>query len=374
MKIKTIDQTKYDQISLGEVMLRLDPTPFPTARAFQCRIFQGGGETNVSTGLAYTFGMRTAVVTALVDDGIGRNVVNQLNMHGVDTSKVIWFDVNGKGKFSTDRKGTLHNGINFTFAGKGVLPAVTEYYRAHTPIRELSKGDVDWDDIFANQGVRWFHTGGIFTLLSPTSADVALEAVESAKANGTIVSFDLNYRAKVEPDKNRARLINKKMMHHVDVVVGNQNDFDDALGYETAAVAQDADFDTWLRAYTTTLKQVATDYPNVKYVGTQLRGALTADRINWSAILFETETGTTYLAKARENVDIIDRVGGGDSYAAGIAAAFMQGKKPQTAVDWGAAHGILVQACVGDTTMVTQSQVEAEVARAAKGGGVSVLR
>jgi 2-dehydro-3-deoxygluconokinase len=251
---------------------------------------------------------------------------------------------------------------------------VTEYYRAHTPIRELATGDVDWETLFGKEGARWFHTGGIYTLISPTAADVALEAAACAKKHGTMVSFDLNYRAKVEPDKNRAHQINRDMMKYVDVVVGNQGDFDDALGYKTPAVPQDADFDTWLAAYTETLKKVASDYPNLKYVGTQLRGALTADRINWSAILFEVETGTMYRATPRENVEIIDRVGGGDSYAAGVAAAFMQGHGPQTAVDWGAAHGILVQDCIGDTTMVTQKQVEAEVARAAKGGGVSVLR
>ncbi len=372
--VKPAEAVRYDEVSLGEVMLRLDPTPVPTARANQCRIFQGGGETNVAMGLSYTFGMRSAVVTALVDDGIGRNIVNQMHTHGVDTQHITWFNTNGEGRFSTDKKGSLHNGINFTFAGKGIMPAVTEYYRAHTPIRELRKGDVDWETIFGQHGARWFHTGGIFTLISPTAADVALEAAECAHKHGTIVSFDLNYRAKVEPDKDRARAINKQMMQFVDVVVGNQGDFDDALGYATKSVPQDAGFDEWLAAYTETLKQVAADYPNLKYVGTQLRGALSADRINWSAILYEVETDTMYRATPRENVEIIDRVGGGDSYAAGVAAAFMQGKDPQTAVDWGAAHGILVQECIGDTTMVTQKQVEAEVARAAKGGGVSALR
>ncbi|RMD77907.1 MAG: sugar kinase [Lentisphaerae bacterium] len=374
LRIRSAGECQYDELSLGEVMLRLDPTPFPTARAFQCRIFMGGGETNVAVGLSYTFGFRTTVVTALVDDGVGKNIINQFNMHGVDTSKIILFNTNNEGRFSTDKKGTLHNGINFTFAGKGVLPAVTEYYRAHTPIRELQPGDIPWDTIFGQEGVRWFHTGGIYTLLSPSSAEVAEEAMQTARKHGTVVSFDLNYRSKVEPDKERARRINRKLMQYVDVVFGNQDDFEDALGYETEKVPQDASFDEWLAAYRNMLCQVAEDYPNLKYIGTQLRGALSADRINWSAILYEVDSGEIFCATPRENVEIIDRVGGGDSFAAGLAAAFLDGHDPKTAVEWGAAHGILVQECVGDTTMVTREQVIAEVKRVQKGGGVSALR
>ncbi len=374
LKLKSAGDTRYDEISLGEVMLRFDPTPIPTARARSCRIFHGGGETNAAEGLSYCFGMRTAVVTALVDDGLGRNLENQIREAGVDTSHIVWFSTDGKGKFSTDAKGTLHNGINFTYAGKGVFPAITEYYRAHTPIRELKPGDVDWDRLFGELGSRWFHTGGIYTLISPTSAELALEAMKAANKHGVIVSFDLNYRSKVEPDKSRARAINREIMPHVDFVLGNQGDFDDALGYTTAKVAQNAPFEEWLAAYTSTLKAVAKDYPNLKYLGTQLRGALSADRINWSAILYEVESGVMFQATPRENIEIADRVGGGDSFASGVAAAFLQGKDPQTAVQWGAAHGILVQETPGDTTMVKQKDVEKEVARALKGGGVSVLR
>ena len=175
LAIKPADACRYDAVSLGEVMLRLDPGAAPMTRARLAALYHGGGETNVAEGLAYCFGLRTAVVTALVDDGIGRNIENQLRESGVDTSRIVWFSTKGKGKFTTDQKGTLHNGINFTFAGKGVLPSVTEYYRAHTPIRELKLGDVDWAGLFG-LGVRWFNTGGIYTLISPTSGEVALEA------------------------------------------------------------------------------------------------------------------------------------------------------------------------------------------------------
>ncbi len=355
-------------------MLRIDPGDVPTAKARTARIWQGGGETNVTMGLSYTFGLRAAVVTALVDDGVGRNIENQLREAGIDTTHIIWFDNSGKGHYSTDAKGTLHNGINFTFAGKGVLPSVTEYYRAHTPVREVGPGDVDWDRLFGELGVRWFSTGGIYTLLSSKTADLALEGMKKAGEHGVGRSFDLNYRSKVEPNKERAREINRSIVPHVDFLVGNHDDFSDALGYETEHVAGDAPVEEWLGSYTTMLRQVADEYGNIKYIGTQLRGALSADRINWGAVLYDVEADKIHQAAVRENVEIADRTGGGDSFAAGIIAALLSGKGPAEAVQWGAAHGILVQETPGDTTMVVQADVEKEVARAMKGGGVSALR
>ena len=375
LTLKSPEQTRYDAISLGEVMVRIDPGAVPTARARTARIWHGGGETNVTEGLSYCFGLRTTVVTALVDDGIGRNIENQMREAGIDTSHIIWFDNSGSGVFATDAKGTLHNGINFTWAGKGVLPSVTEYYRAHTPVREVGPGDVDWDQLFGEaNGTRWFSTGGIYTLLSPKTADLALEAMKKAQEHGAGTSFDLNYRSKVEPDRNRAREINRSIVPHVDFLVGNQDDFDDALGYETPNVPKDASFDEWLAIYTGMLRQVAKDYPNIKYIGTQLRGALSADRIDWGAVLYDVDTGQIHQAAVRENIEIADRTGGGDSFASGVIAALLQGKGADEAVQWGAAHGILVQGTIGDTSMVKQSDVEKEVARAIKGGGVSALR
>jgi len=363
----------YDALALGEVMMRMDPGDVPTRRARFARIWHGGGETNVAEGLSACFGLKTAVVTALVDDGIGRNIENQLREAGVDTSHIIWFDTGGKGKYATDGKGTLHNGINFTWSGKGVAPSVTEYYRAHTPIRELKPGDVDWNAIFG-KGARWFHTGGIYTLISPTSSELALEAMQTAGKHGVFRSFDLNYRGKVEPDKERARDINRRIVPHADFLVGNQGDFFDALGYETAKVDAAQEFDVWLQAYQKMLRQVAKDYPNLKLIGTQLRAAITADRIHWGAVLYEVAEDKMHLAVTRENVEIADRTGGGDSFMSGVAAALMKGHDAATAVQWGAAHGILVQETPGDTTMVTQKEVEKEVQRALKGGGVSALR
>jgi len=371
--IKPANECRYDEVSIGEVMMRIDPMDVPTHRARLARIWHGGGETNVAEGLAACFRMRTAVVTALVDDGIGRNIEYQMREAGVDTTHIIWFANTGKGKYSTDAKGTLHNGINFTWSGRGVLPSVTEYYRAHTPVRELKPGDVDWDALFA-AGVRWFHTGGIYTLISPTSSEVAIEGMKKAGEYGTFRSSDLNYRSKVEPNKERARDINRRIVPHIDFLVGNQSDFFDALGYESKKVAEDDPFDVWLQAYAEMLRQVAKDYPNLKIIGTQLRAALSADRINWGAVLYDVAEDTVYQAAVRESVEIADRTGGGDSFVSGVAAALMKGKDLQDAVDWGAAHGICVQETPGDTTMVTQAHVEKEVARARKGGGVSALR
>jgi len=373
LKIKSADGCRYDQVSLGEVMMRIDPGDVPTARAQAARIWHGGGETNVAEGLAYCFGMRTAVVTALVDDGIGRNIANQLRAAGVDTSHIVWFNTAGEGRFSTDQKGTLHNGINFTWAGKGVLPSVTEYYRAHTPIRELAPGDVDWAGLFG-AGVRWFHTGGIYTLISPTSGPVAMEAMEAAGAAGTFRSFDLNYRGKVEPDKDHARRQNAEIVRRADFLVGNQSDFEDALGESCRQVGKDEPFDLWLEAYSEMVRRVAKAYPNLKLIGTQLRAALSADRINWGAVLYDVEGDQVHQAAVRENVEIADRTGGGDSFVSGVAAALMSGKAAAEAVQWGAAHGICVQCTPGDTTMVTRADVEKEAARALAGGGVSALR
>jgi 2-dehydro-3-deoxygluconokinase len=198
--------------------------------------------------------------------------------------------------------------------------------------------------------------------------------MQAAGKHGAFRSFDLNYRAKVEPDKERARGINRRIVPHTDFLVGNQGDFFDALGYETRKVATTDPFDAWLEAYQEMLRRVAKDFPNLKLIGTQLRAAISADRINWGAVLYDVAGDAMHLAAVRENVEIADRTGGGDSFMSGVAAALLKGRDLDTAVQWGAAHGILVQETPGDTTMVTQKEVEREVERALKGGGVSALR
>jgi 2-dehydro-3-deoxygluconokinase len=374
-EIKKADACRYDAVSLGEVMLRFNPGDVPTARMREnIRISQGGGETNVACGLAYTFGLRAAVLTALVDDPVGENIRNQLRELGVDTSKIIWWNTKADGgKHSTDQKGTMHNGINFTYNGRGVLPSDTVYYRANTPPTRLEPGDYDWDAIFGKEGSRLLTTGGIFTLIGPRTAELAIQAAQKASEYGTFVSADLNYRSKVEPNKEKARATNRKLASFLGMLVGNDSDLDDALGYKTEG-SEASSFEAWLESYKKTIKKVAADYPNLSLIGTQWRGAHNADVISWGGALYDVTKDTWYVAPVRENVPIIDRTGGGDSFASGVLAALLKGKDLETAVNWGAAHGMLVQEVPGDVTMVNQKQVESEVKRARAGGGVKATR
>jgi len=373
-EIKSAEKCRYDGMSLGEVMLRLDPYDVPTARARIFRVSQGGGETNVACGMSYTFGLKSAVLTALVDDNIGLNIRNQMREVGVDTSKIIWFNTKNDGSaYSTDAKGGLMNGLNFTYNGAGVIPSDTCYYRAHSAVRQLKPGDFDFDKIFGEEGVRVFNTGGIMTLISPTSSELAIEAVKKANEYGTFVSADLNYRAKVQPDKSIARAINQKIAPYLGFLVGNDSDMSDALGYDTT-VKKGAKFEEWLEAYKKTVLKVSEDFPNLSIIGTQWRDAVNADLIHWGAVLYSAIEKEFYIAAVRENVPIRDRTGGGDSFASGVLSALMHGKDLQTAVEWGAAHGILVQETPGDFTMVTLREVEREVKRALAGGGVKAVR
>ena len=374
-KIKSAESCRYDGVSMGEVMLRLDPRDIPTARVRDnIRVSQGGGETNVACGLAYTFGLRAAVLTALVDDVIGLNIRNQIRELGVDTSKILWWNTNNDGsEYSTDKKGTICNGVSFTYNGAGVLPSDTTYYRGNSAARMLKPGDFDFDDLFGKQGVRIFNTGGILTLIGPKTGDLAIEAAQKAAEYGTFVSADLNYRSKVEPDKNKAKSINQKLAPYLGMLVGNDSDLADALGYETK-VAKNASFPEWVEAYKQTVRKVAKDLPNLSLIGTQWRGAHNADMISWSAILYDVLNDTFYEAPVRENVPIRDRTGGGDSFASGVLAALLKGKDLSTAVNWGAAHGVLVQETPGDVTFVEEKAVIAEVNRSLKGGGVKAVR
>ena len=374
-QIKSAESCRYDGMSLGEVMLRFDPRDVPTARMRDSiRVSQGGGETNVACGLAYTFGLRAAVLTALVADPVGENIRNQLREAGVDTSKIIWWNTGSDGsRYSTDKKGTVHNGINWTYVGSGVIPSDTTYYRAHTAAALLRPGDYDFGALFGGEGVRLLTTGGIFTLIGEHTADLAIAAAQKAGECGTFVSADLNYRSKVEPNKEKARSINRRLAPYLGMLVGNDSDLSDALGYETKG-AKNAPYGEWVEAYKATIRGVARDFPNLSLIGTQWRGAHNADLISWGAVLYDTKSDVLYEAPLRENVPIRDRTGGGDSFASGVLSALLKGKDLPTAVNWGAAHGMLVQETPGDFTMVSQMQVVSEADRAQKGAGVKATR
>ena len=254
-----------------------------------------------------------------------------------------------------------------------MLESSTLYYRAHTPATLLRPGDFDWGALFGREGVRVFSTGGIFTLIGERTAELALEAARQAAEHGAFVAADLNYRSKVQPDREKARESNRRLAPWLGFLVGNDSDLDDALGFKTVVPAR-ASFEEWLDAYRRTIRQVAEAFPNLSLIGTQWREAVSADQVGWGAVLYDTQGDSWHIAPLRRGVPIRDRTGGGDSFASGVLAALLQGRDLDTAVAWGAAHGILVQETPGDITMVSQRQVESEAKRAAAGGGVKASR
>ncbi|MCL5271223.1 MAG: sugar kinase [bacterium] len=348
------EECRFDLLSLGEVMLRLDPGDrrIRTARRFD--VWEGGGEYNVARALAKGFGLRTAVATALVDNEVGALLMDLMAQGGVDLSHVLTMPFDGIGR-------QARIGLNFTERGFGIRPAVGCSDRGHSAASQLKPGDIDWDTIFRKDGVRWFHTGGIFAALSETTHQVVAEAMEAASAAGTIISYDLNYRAslwKSRGGKERAVEINRWIARYVDVMIGNEEDFTTALGFEVEGLdEQISKIDP--RNFQRMITRVTQAYPNFKVVATTLRNARTATRNDWGAILWAR--GDFHEARMRENLEIYDRVGGGDGFASGMIYAFLAGKEPREAVEYGAAHGALAMTTPGDTSMATLKEVEAAI-------------
>ena len=363
LEIKDKAQCRWDVVSLGEVMLRLDPGEgrVQTTRSFQ--VWEGGGEYNVARGLKRCFGMDAAIVTALADNAVGRLVQDLIYQGGVDQSHVKWVKFDGVGR-------TVRNGLNFTERGFGVRGAAGCSDRGHTAVSQLRPGDIDWDQVFAQEGARWFHTGGIFCGLSETTPAVAREAMEAAKKHGTIVSYDLNYRDSLWRSiggQERAIAVNRELAPFVDVMIGNEEDFTAALGFEVEGLDEQhskLDVDNFRRM----IEKAVAVFPNFKIVATTLRNAKTATINDWGAVCYVG--GALYRAPVRENLEILDRVGGGDSFASGLIYGFLTGRGPQWAVDCGAAHGALAMTTPGDTTMATLAEVE----RVMKGGTARVDR
>ena len=361
--IKEASQARWDLVSLGEVMLRLDPGDCRiwTTRSFQ--VWEGGGEYNVARGLKRCFGLRTALVTAFADNPVGRLIQDLIYQGGVDQSQVLWVKYDGVGR-------SVRNGLNFTERGFGVRAALGCSDRGHTAASQLKPGQIDWDEIFGRQGARWLHTGGIFCALSETTPLVAMEAIEAARRHGAIISYDLNYRESLWKSiggQARAREVNRELASCVDVMLGNEEDFTAALGFqvegldESCSKLDPGNFQKMIRA-------AVAEYPNFQVVATTLRHARTALVNDWGAVCFAG--GEFYQATRRENLEIFDRVGGGDSFASGLIYGFLAGKGPQYAVDCGAAHGALAMTTPGDTTMATLGEVE----KVMQGGAARVAR
>src|SRR5215468_10289877 len=349
LTIKPKKECRWDLLGLGEVMLRFDPGErrIHTARSFE--VCEGGGEYNVARGLKRCFGLNTAIVTAFTNDAAGRLLEDLLYQGGVDQSLVRWVEHDGVGR-------AARNGLNFTERGFGVRAALGSYDRGHTAVSNLKPGDIDWNEIFGKHGARWFHTGGIFCALSGTAPEVALDAMQAARKNGTIVSYDLNYRASLWKSlggKKQAQEVNRRIAPHIDVMLGNEEDFSAALGYDVPGMDEHISaFE--VSGFQQMIAKVVKDYP-FQVVATTLRKAKTATINDWGAICYSD--GKFYQAKNRENLEIFDRVGGGDSFASGLVYGFLSDKGAHWAVECGAAHGALAMTTPGDTSMATLKEV-----------------
>ncbi len=363
LTIKPKSACRFDLVSLGEVMLRLDPgdTRISTARTF--RAWEGGGEYNVARGLKRCFGMDTAIVTALADNPVGRLIQDFIYQGGVDQTHIRWAAYDGIGR-------TVRNGLNFTERGFGMRGGVGCSDRGHTAASQLKPGDVDWDRIFGRDGTRWLHTGGIFAALSESTALVAEEAMRAAKRHGVMVSYDLNYRESLWKGiggQQRAQEVNRALAKYVDVMLGNEEDFTASLGFEVENVGEGFD-NLQVDSFQEMIELAIAMYPNFLVVATTLRNAKTASINDWGAICYAD--GKLYKAPMREDLAIYDRIGGGDSFASGLIYGLLMGKDPQWSIECGAAHGALAMTTPGDTTMATLAEVE----KAMKGGGARVSR
>jgi 2-dehydro-3-deoxygluconokinase len=354
---------RFDLVALGEVMLRLDPGEgrISTARTFHA--WEGGGEYNVARGLRRCFRLDTAIVTALTDNPVGGLVEDLMLQGGVDQSYVRWVPYDGVGR-------AVRNGLNFTERGFGLRGGLGCSDRGHTAASQLKRGDIDWESIFGRDGARWFHTGGIFAGLSASAAEVAEEAIDAAKRHAAIVSFDLNYRESIwngVGGRTRAREVMRRLAAKVDVLIGNEEDYSAALGFDVAG-ADPAYTELDVAGYGRMLEEVARAHPRLALLAATLRTATTASRNDWGALAYEG--GRLVSAKTRQGLEIKDRIGGGDSFASGLIYGLLSGRPLEWALECGVAHGALAMTTPGDTSMARLAEVE----KAMAGAGVRVER
>ena len=346
MTVDTRDAHALDVLALGEVMLRLDPGEgrIRTARRFQ--VWEGGGEYNVARALRRCFGLRTAVVTALADNEIGRLIEDLILQGGVDTSLIRWVPGDGIGRVA-------RNGLNFVERGFGLRAALGVSDRANTAASRLRPGEIDWDGILAG-GVRWLHTGGVFAGLSDTTADVAHEAMTAARRHGVTVSYDPNYRASLWQNRGGAagaRETDLRLARHADVIVG-------ALGL---AGGHPGDKRVSAEELPEALAEVASLLPDAQVLATTLRTVGSAGAHDWSSAAWSPGTGFV-LGPRMDGVRVLDRIGSGDAFAAGLVYGLLGGAGLARALAYGTVHGALVMTTPGDTSMATLAEVEALLA------------
>jgi 2-dehydro-3-deoxygluconokinase len=354
---------RWDCLSLGEVMLRLDPGDSRVHTTRQFQVWEGGGEYNVARGLRRCFGLRTAIATALADNPVGRLIEDLILQGGVDPSLLKWVPYDGVGR-------TVRNGLNFTERGFGVRAAAGCSDRGHTAISQVKSGDFDWSTIFGSQNAaKWFHTGGIFAALSDSTAQVAAQAMDEARANGTPVSYDLNFRDSLWKSiggKAKAQEVNRELVRKVDLLLGNEEDFSAMLGVNIPGVSEDF-AELPIAGYEEMLREVAALFPNLKLIASTLRTAQTASRNAWGAIaLYEDKI----VHVPQRNIDIYDRVGGGDSFASGLIYGLLAAQPIDWALRCGVAHGALAMTTPGDTSSATLAEVE----RIMQGGSARIAR
>lgn len=349
LSLRPASTCRYDCVALGEVMLRFDPGEgrVRTARSF--KVWEGGGEYNVARGLSKTFGLRTAVLTALPRNELGALAQDLIQQGGVDVSHVIWRDYDGVGA-------NTRMGLNFTERGFGVRPALGCSDRANSAVAQLRADEIDWDHLFGEQGVRWLHTGGIFAALSASTAQTAIAAIRAAKRHGVVVSYDLNYRASLwnsHPDPDAARRVNHEIAGLVDVLIGDEYAFESCLGIAVGGAERSSPTDSG--PFDRLAIQATATFPNLAVLSATLRATSSASRNDWGAVLWAN--GQRYDSALRRDMDILDRVGGGDAYVAGLAYALLHDLGPQAAVDYGAAHGALAMTTPGDNAAASLESV-----------------
>ncbi|AFL90463.1 sugar kinase, ribokinase [Terriglobus roseus DSM 18391] len=357
LQIRSAEECAWDQLSLGEVMLRFDPGEDRITRTRHFRVWEGGGEYNVARGLRRCFGMRTSLVTALADNPVGRLLEDMMLQGGVDLSHLRWLPYDGVGEAS-------RNGVYFLERGYGNRPAMGMMDRGHTPISQMKPGEVDWDRIFGKEGVRWFHTGGIMCALSLSATEVVREAMTSARRHGVVISYDCNYRPslwKRRGGRLGAAAVNRELAPLVDVLLGHDGD----LAREIGASSQGPPWHDE-ESYAAMAKGITEDFPNIKVIATTARKATSANRNHWGA--FGWSEGEVYRGMHFEDLEIFDRVGGGDSFAAGVFYGLLSGRGMQWSLDCGVAHGALAMTTPGDNSMFTLAEVEHAMSR--NGAGV----
>ncbi|MCP4783267.1 MAG: sugar kinase [Fuerstiella sp.] len=363
LQLRPASECQYDLISLGEVMLRLDPGEGRVHTSRDFRAWEGGGEYNVARGLRRCFGLDTSVVTAFADNAIGRLIEDFILQGGVDASLIKWVDYDGVGR-------QVRNGLNFTERGYGIRGAVGTPDRGNTATSQLRPGDIDWNEIFGRLGTRWLHTGGIFAALSETTPEFVIDAVQAAQRHGVVVSYDLNYRPSLWQSiggHTRAQEVNREIAKYVDVMIGNEEDFTACLGFDVAGVDENIS-NIEIDSFKSMIETAVKAFPNFKVTATTLRSVKTASINDWGAIVWHQDQ--FYQSRQYSDLEIMDRVGGGDSFASGLIYGFLTSGDAQQAVEYGAAHGALAMTTPGDTSMASL----AEVTKVMSGGGARVQR